>query len=785
MRITARPVVRWTAGWLVMSASMGASTASPLLAQDSARAVNPARDSAKSASARMVPRALADLLADASRRNALPPALLSYKANVETELAVLLWRTEGTESVAALENVASSLRWTRTGVYDQRVIGYRAQGVAFSMLSAVRSGWLNPTLYGNRLRIRAQRNATVAVTPPGATPPGAPSPRVNRRGGATTSDGRSESVRADGSDTLPAVHPLATDREAFYRYSGGDTVVTMRVAGRSIPIVSVRVQPRTDVRTRVLLFDGEIALDASRGALVRLRGHFVRLNESRGIMGRLMEAVAFIDYENAEHGEQFWLPSTQRIELQVASPATGEGRAVLRIVSRFGTIALNDTTLDAANIATADSLRALGIATGVRRFSYAPRDSIDRYDRWQRALGVLTQGMRADDFDDIGPDKWRPTGAPRVDITAPRASDVLHFNRVEGLFTGAGVRVALRDLAPGVTLRALGGYAWSEHTVRGRLAMERRRGPWTLELRGGRSLDHTNDFLTPLDSGPSVFGVFGSHDPYDYVDRLSSTVVAAYRMESRSLLARLELGTADDRYRASTYVRGPFGGDPYRANRGVDEGGYVRSAAVLDWHPDISAEFMRPGIGGRLAYERGDGTLSWQRAEARLTMRHTIGPFVAVARGDVGSVTGARIPPQQLFELGERQGLPGYEDKEFAGSRAGVVRGQLQYFSRWLQRPIRVGRRLMLPGIAPGASVGLQSGWTEISGDAARASVLRLGLQRDSAGALVPVSRATEGFRATASVGLRFFSGSLFVGAARPIDQAAKWKSLLVFGQQW
>jgi hypothetical protein len=34
-------------------------------------------------------------------------------------------------------------------------------------------------------------------------------------------------------------------------------------------------------------------------------------------------------------------------------------------------------------------------------------------------------------------------------------------------------------------------------------------------------------------------------------------------------------------------------------------------------------------------------------------------------------------------------------------------------------------------------------------------------------------------------VGLRFFSGSLFVGAARPIDQAAKWKSLIVFGQQW
>ena len=772
MRITAGSMVRWTAGWLVMSASVTGA----LRAQDSTRAtVTQSRDSAKAAGARMAPRALADLLADASRRNALPPELLSYKAGVETELAMLLWRAEGTETVAALENVASALRWTRTGVYDQRLIGYRAQGVAFSMLSAVRSGWLNPTLYGNRLRIRAQRNTAPAVPPS----------RRDIGDSTTANDRRGESVRADGSDTLPAVHPLATDREAFYRYSGGDTVVTLRVGGRSIPIVYVRVQPRTDIRTRVLLFDGEIALDASRGALVRLRGHFVRINERRGIMGRLMEAIAFIDYENAEHDERFWLPSKQRIELQVASPVTGEGRAVIRIVSRFGAMNVNDTTLAAASIATADSLRALGVATGLRRFSYAPRDSIDRYNRWQGAIGTLTGGMRADDFDDIGPDRWRPTGAPRLDLTTPRATDVLHFNRVEGLFTGAGVRVALRDLAPGVTVRALGGYAWSERTVRGRLAVERRRGPWTLELRGGRSLDHTNDFLMPLDSGPSVFGVFGSRDPYDYVHRTATTLAAVHRMDARSLLTRVELGLADDRYRASTYVRGPFGGDPYRANRGVDQGGYVRSAATVEWHPDISAEFMRPGIGARLSYERGDGTLSWQRAEARVTMRQILGPFVAAARGDVGSVTGARIPPQQLFELGERQGLPGYEDKEFAGSRAAIVRGQLQYFSRWLQRPIRIGRRLMVPGIAPGASIGVQSGWTEISGDAARASVLRLGLQRDSAGALVPVSRATGGFRATASAGLRFFSGSLFVGAVRPLDQAAKWRTLVVFGQQW
>ncbi|MES2522373.1 MAG: hypothetical protein V4617_06735 [Gemmatimonadota bacterium] len=723
-------------------------SARALAAQDTTRAVPVTTTMAPP----RAPRALDELLADASRRNVLPPELLAYKAQVETEVAVLIRRDEGTEAVAAIEDVASALRWTRGGVYDQRVTGYRAQRVGFnvSMLSVVRTGWLNPTLYGNRLRVRARTNS--------------PASRVDN------------AVRRDGSDTLPAVHPLATDRERFYRYSGGDTIVTLRSGDRTIPIARVRVQPRADVSGEVLLFDGELDLDASRGALVRMRGHFVRVNPRRGLVARLVEAVAFIEYENAEYDGNFWLPARQRIELQAASPMMGEGRAVIRIVSRFGPMAVNDTTLsDSVTIA----------ARNVRRFSYAPQDSIDQYDRWRGPIGYLIEGTHSDDFDDIGPDRWRPTGAPRLDYTTPRGSDILHFNRVEGLYTGAGVKLSLRDLAPGVVVRANAGWAWGEGTARARASVERTRGPWTLELRGGRSIDNTNDFRNPLDSGSTLGALLGSVDPYDYVDRSSAVLSAVRRARNRSLIARVDLGVGDDRYRANSYVRGPFGGPRYRANRGVDEGSYVRTAALFEWHPDVSAEFIRPGVGARLGYERGDGTLSWQRTEVRVVARRLLGPFTAVARADGGIVTGARVPAQQLFELGSQQGLPGYDDKEFAGTRAAVVRAQLLYLSPFLQRPIRVGRRFLLPPIAPGLSVGVQSGWTEIRDASARAAVLRLGTLVDSTGATVPVSRATERVRATVSAGLRFFSGSVFVGAARAVDQAAKWKALVVFGQQW
>jgi hypothetical protein len=43
------------------------------------------------------------------------------------------------------------------------------------------------------------------------------------------------------------------------------------------------------------------------------------------------------------------------------------------------------------------------------------------------------------------------------------------------------------------------------------------------------------------------------------------------------------VGYGDDRYRPSQYLRGPFGGDAFRANQGVTEGSYLRSAAVVEW----------------------------------------------------------------------------------------------------------------------------------------------------------------------------------------------------------
>lgn len=694
--------------------------------------------------------ALNALLATASVQNRLPPSLVSYKAQTETEVAILLRREEGQETVVALEQIAGTLRWTRAGMFDQHLTGHRAQqlGPTISVLTWLNEAWLSPVLYGNRLRTR-----------------------VN-----TPNDSSARRMRRQRTDTVAIIHPLAADRDRYYLYSRGDTLVTLHSGSRNIPIVRVNVEPRPGVRDSVAVFIGDIDLDASRGTLVRMRGHFARAGvaKKRRFGIGLVDAIAYIEYENAEHLGEYWLPARQRIEVQVSAPMFGDARSVLRMVTKFPEIAVNDTVLDSLTLARSDSLRNLAR----RRLTYAAGDSISSYRGWTNALGELTNGLHSDDFTDIGPDRLRTVGKPRLDLSAPRIADVIHFNRVEGLYTGLGVKLALRDAAPGVVMRANTGYAWEEKTVRGRFTVDKTQGPFGINFRIGRSLDLTNDFRNVLDSGATL-GALGSDDPYDYVDRKSVSVGVTRAFMNRQLVLRLDQGYADDRYAPTRLKHGIFGDSLFKPNRGVDEGGHRKATMSLEWHPNVNAEAAMPGYSARFYVENGAGSLNYTRTEVRVISRKMIGPLMWTLRGDAGQVAGSRIPPQQLFELGRGQNLPGYENKEFAGSRAAVLRTGIMYTSRFLNQPIRFGQRLWLPGLAPGLSVGLQNGWADAPTTAGRASILRLGTLPDSNGVQIPVSRVTGRVRTTASAGVRFFAGTIFAGWARAIDRKDDWRFML------
>ena len=683
--------------------------------------------------------------------HAPPLALYGYHARVESELSLLLRDSLGRERAAQIEQLASAIEWHRSGAYAMHVVGYRMQtlGSPLSTLSFVH-GWTEPSLYGERLRLGVQLLTDSAPS-------------------------RALSDTARG-DSLLVVHPFATDREEFYRFSGGDTVTILHSGSRAITVVRVRVRPHLTGGTRLGAFEGEIDLDAERGQIVRMRGQFVILGDRpagrRGLVSRIpgLIGAAYVEFVNTEVNGRYWLPAYQRSEFQSTFALLGRARAVMRVVSTFA-----QYTADERGSGT-DSLEQAQVHAS-HRTTWAPQDSISRYDDWREPIGDMTASVTANDFDEFAPDAWKATGAPRVDFVPASTDNLVRFDRVEGLYTGVEANLQFRDRAPGVTVGALAGYAWSEHTVRGGVHAAARRGQFTYGVRAERSLATTNDFVRPFDpQSAGLAGIIGSIDDFDYVDRKLAvgTVTRVIGSVDRALFT-LQLGAGSDRPERARLSSGWIGGGTFRPNRDVLRGTYSIAMADAEYHPGLSGDFVQPGLGARLHVESARGELSWQRVEVGTSGRAYLGSLTLTAEGEGGVVTGTVIPPQQLFELGGSATLPGYDYKQFAGDRAALFVGTASYLLPIWRSPKRVWGNLFIPGVSPALAVSVDGGYTQISNAAAGLAVAALG----SSPSGEPLSVASDRIRATAGVGMTFFSGMIHLGVARPIDHPAPWRLVL------
>jgi len=684
--------------------------------------------------------ALRDLVARAAVENAAPPPELhGYRSHIETEMSLLIRDTLSREHAAEVEQIATEARWERGGRYDLHIVGYRSQsvGVMYSTLSIVR-GWTVPTLYGDRLSLGAYF------------------------------------TRTKTGDSLVAVHPFAHDRDQYYHYTGGDTVTTLQIGGRRIPIVRVHVYPEFHGRTRFSGFDGEVDLDADRAQIVRMRGQIVMLGDAakptRVAQALGVVAVAYVEFVNAEVGGKYWLPSFQRTEFQASVALFGQSRPIYRLVSR-----IDDIRVDEGPAATIPNDTPSVVVT------WAPSDSVGSYDDWRAGIGEETASVHSDDFIDMAPAVWRTDGPPRLVLFPNSITRILRFNRVEGAFTGVAPMVDFRSVAPGLRAGVHVGWAWTEATARGGASVDYTRGPSTLGVRAERLLASTNDFVPPLSEDPGFAALLSSIDDHDYVDRRISML--SWTRMLRTLdegFIILQAGGGRDGCDRARLTRGLFGSDRFRLNRGVDPGSYGLTSVDLELHPNVTGDYVTPGIGLRAHYELASGELSWQRAELGLSHRAYFGSLSLATHADAGWVAGSSIPPQQLFELGGIETLPGYDYKVFAGDRAALVRTFASYRFKVFARPVHIWRNFMAPGLSPGIAASAQGGWAELSTASARAAALRLGVVDGQ-----PVSQPTNGFRATVGAGLTLFADAVHVGVARPVDRPAPWKFVAGFGAQF
>jgi hypothetical protein len=654
------------------------------------------------------------------------------------------------ERTAQLEQIESDVRYRNPDRYDQRVIGYRNQsiGPTFSLMS-IFGGWTTPTLYGNHLQL-------------GVTSTSSTNRAINPRNASL------------------AIHPLGANRNTYYMYEGGDTAVTLySTSGRRIPLARIRVTPRPDAPGDAILFYGDMYLDADRKQIVRMRGRIVELKNGKVTLksgSRIpgVSGASFVELVNVEVNGEYWLPAYQRTEFQARIALFGEFRSLVRIVSRFYDIRANDSTWSGPE--TPPNIQ--------HNLTFAPSSTLERFNDWQQPIGAASTDTYFAEFDDLAPDSWSTVGDAAFRLSPRTLGEMFRFNRIEGVFTGLAVAHDFRDAAPGLSVHGSVGYAWAEQATRGAFSIQRTLGRTTTGIKAERALVHTNDFQPPLSYGSTLSAIFGSIDDYDYLDRRSATVsvMRTLGLRQRSLV-RLEVGPGSDHAVTQHVSKGLYvaknGG--FRPNRGIEPGSYVRTVAAFDFNPQVSGLFVDRGVGLSASYERADGNLRWQRLEAHTAARRELGPFQLFARGDVGTLIGTP-QPQVMFELGGDLGLAGFNYKEFAGDRAALIRTVLGYTFPILRAPIHLPSALLLPGIAPGVAAGIHGGWAEISSPEARAALFKLGTIQSPVG-LIPVSRPTDGMRASAEFLVTFFSGSLAFGVTRPIDESSKWKFTSRIGQ--
>lgn len=722
--------------------------------------------------------ALRDLVERASERNRTAPSDLdAYRAEVESELSVLTRKATGDETVVSVEQAHNEVSWQRSGDFRQHVTGYRGKlsGPGISALAVMNKAWTIPTMYGNRLSLFFGQDPATG--------------RLRENGDAKT--GRS----------VLAVHPLAASREHVYDFSGGDTVAVIRTAERAVTVVRLIVEPKPDqAEWPVVVFRGEINLDAEMGEIVRMRGQFVTLARNGPQRQRALvvpvSVRAYVDLESVLVDGRYWLPRQQRIEQHVDLGGLAEGRTVFRVVSRFADHRVlessgGDIALFAEEGTEAVNHQAprVSLATRAYRLTMARSDSLGRPRAWLRPLGDATAELRADDFADVG--AVGTMGRPVVGWRAQRLADLVHFNRVEGWTTGAAVAAN----AGSVELRANAGWAWTEQTVRGRLEAIRTSasGAWTTGARFGRTLDITNDFTTPYDSGGSILEALMGVDRYDYVDRRAAALWLRLNDASPARSLYLELGAGRDRAAYASLTRGIWEPEvPFLPNRGVDAGTWARVALQGDWNPAVNADPMQQGLGLSARYELGAGQLYWQRATVRAIAKKDVGAFMLGARLDAGAVISDNAPSQELFEVGGEPSMPGYRYKAFAGDRAIVTQWRVGYRLPVMRSPLRVMGCTCFPAPAPALAVTLHGARVSASSAATMASITRLGAESDQVGrdpavpgTTTPASWPSAGWRGSMEVSLRFFGGAASLGMARINEPGAPWKARFTLGQSF
>jgi hypothetical protein len=490
----------------------------------------------------------------------------------------------------------------------------------------------------------------------------------------------------EGDEISDVPHPLSPDGPGLYDFALVDSL-SVRLPDQSVRVYEVNARPKDFEAARVI---GTLYIDVERAELVRFRFNFTR----NAYIDDTLDDITVV-LENGLWDGRYWLPRRQELEIRrhtswLDLPARGIIRGWWEIDGYEFNTGLPDALFRGPEIVAA--------AEAVRdTFQWA--EPLDAAVREIAGPGMTfdLEGVRAEVME-LAQNQVL-TGFSRAKPGARSVSDLLHFNRVEGLAPGFGG--IFRPGSGALELRLWGSYGIDDQRLKGRVTLERSFGNVTVQLQGGRTVRDIGDepIISPILNSLTA-QEFGN-DFGDYFLATEGIVSAKYEFGPRLALSA-SVGATDTESMA--VVAQPATGT-FRPNSALGAGRLMFVTLALERR---SAGFSYGhGVSGKVSVESGMlEDEQYLRVSAGGRAQFPVGAVNVVTRAWVGWGTEG-LPAHRGFVVGGRGTLVGESFRVWGGRRVAfaAVEGRIPapFFAIPMGARVSTGDRIfVIPFVAAG-----------------------------------------------------------------------------------
>jgi hypothetical protein len=426
---------------------------------------------------------------------------------------------------------------------------------------------------------------------------------------------------------------------------------------------------------------GSLYFDVETAEVVIFRFTFTR----SAYLDDTLEDITIV-LENGLWHERYWLPRRQEVEIRRRAkvldlPARGIIRGRWEIQDYEFNVGLPDLLFRGPEIVAAPK---------------ATRDSFAWDVPLHAAIQEVAGPVTTVDLEEVRVQVTQIAGAAALSglaaarLSVGSISDLLHFNRVEGLALGIGS--VFRSGGKATELHLWASYGTSDQRLKGRAELSHRIGGWTLETRGARRIADIADHavISPLLN--TVLAQEVGNDFGDYV-----LLNEAFGVVRRDFGVRggvgVELGV---QHTVSTDVVASPATGTFRPNPPLGAGTIAVGRLTVERR---SAELaIQGGLSGSVTIEGGaGGDLHYVRVSATGRAHRSVGATRVVVKGWAGWGS-AGLPAYRSFTFGGRGTLVGEPFREWGGRYAAL--GRLEW-----QLPIPVPALPLGPFVNTGRSI--------------------------------------------------------------------------------